>query len=58
VLTARYALSPYIKHICFVFKGLMQASVFEQGGNCVSNIKTVAAYISFACAGVHVLVGS
>jgi hypothetical protein len=35
VFTARYALSPYIKQICFVFKGLILRQ--EEDGRCGSN---------------------
>jgi hypothetical protein len=38
VFTARYALSPYIKQICFVFKGLIPQSNatlrFNDDGSC------------------------
>jgi hypothetical protein len=35
VLTARYALSPYIKQICFVFKGLINNNGSES--NCIES---------------------
>jgi hypothetical protein len=51
MFTARYGLSPYIKQIRFVFKGLTEEAVdtFSSATDCTQNLSTPAFLLSKIC---------